>query len=295
MLQADGAPAMMRRSGVADQAADPWEAAVYEAAEVGRWAGLRPSLVRRWLRSAPSGERRAHASFLDLIDLLFAGRFLARGLRLRQLRAALDEAGHLLGIDHFAWRDFFTDGHGIFLRTRTYGNAILRLLSDGQWVAADDIVDLSGSIDFDDGSGLAERWYPSGIDGLIVIDPLMAGGRPSIDGRSASTADVHAAFVDGGRSVAKRLRAPRPGHRRGRSGRPLRGAGPLPIDCARAQSRKVPATESVGLARERQSDRPRSERRGWAKKTEPTAPPSWGATPLPVPPSRTPRGRACSR
>ena len=202
MLQADGAPAMMRRSGVADQAADPWEAPIYEAAEVGRWAGLRPSLVRRWLRSAPSGERRAHASFLDLIDLLFAGPFLARGLRLRQLRAALDEAGHLLGIDHFASRDFFTDGHGIFLRTRTYGNAILRLLSDGQWVAADDIVDLSGSIDFDEGSGLAERWYPSGIDGLIVIDPLMAGGRPSIDGRSVSTADVHAAFVDGGRSVA---------------------------------------------------------------------------------------------
>ena len=199
MLQADTASSMMRRSGVADQAADPWEAPIYEAAEVGRWAGLRPSLVRRWLRAAGRGP---HASFLDLIDLLFAGPFLARGLRLRQLRAALDEAGHLLGIDHFASRDFFTDGHGIFLRTRTYGNAILRLLSDGQWVAADDIVDLSGSIDFDEGSGLAERWYPSGIDGLIVIDPLMAGGRPSIDGRSVSTADVHAAFVDGGRSVA---------------------------------------------------------------------------------------------
>ena len=202
MLQADGPPVMMRRSGVADQAADPWEAAVYEAAEVGRWAGLRPSLVRRWLRSAPSGERSGHASFLDLIDLLFAGPFLARGLRLRQLRAALDEAGHLLGTGHFAERDFFTDGHGIFLRTRTYGDAILRLLSDGQWIAADDIADVAGSIDFDEGSGLAERWYPSGIDGLIVIDPLVADGRPAIDGRTVSTADVHAAFVDGGRSVA---------------------------------------------------------------------------------------------
>jgi uncharacterized protein (DUF433 family) len=49
---------------------------------------------------------------------------------------------------------------------------------------------------------LAERWYPSGIDGLIVIDPIVAGGRPAIDGRTVSTADVHAAFVDGGRSVA---------------------------------------------------------------------------------------------
>lgn len=193
---------MMRRNGVADQAADPWEAAVYEAAEVGRWTGLRPSLVRRWLRPGPSGQRRTHASFLDLIDLLFARPFLARGLRLRQLRAALDEVGHLIGIDHFASRDFFTDGHGIFLRTRTYGGAILKLLSNGQWVADDDVLDVAGSIDFDDGSGLAERWYPSGIDGLIAIDPLVAEGRPAIDGRTVSTADAHAAFVSEGRSVA---------------------------------------------------------------------------------------------
>ena len=193
---------MMRRSGVADQAADPWEAAVYEAAEVGRWARLRPSLVRRWLRSAPSGHRSARASFLDLIDLLFASPFVARGVRLRQLRAALDEAGHLLGVDHYASRDFFTDGHGIFLRTRTYGDAMLRLVSDGRWIAADDIVDISGGIEFDAGSGVAERWYPSGVDGLIVIDPLVAGARPAIDGRAVATADVHAAFVNAGRSVA---------------------------------------------------------------------------------------------
>lgn len=202
MLQADGAPAMMRRSGVADQAADPWEAAVYEAAEIGRWVRLKPSQVRRWLRMGASGQRSTPASFLDVVDLLFVAPFLDRGLRLRQLRAALDEAGDLLGFDHFAVRDFFTDGHGIFQRTRTYGDAMLRLLSDGQWVAADDIQDVAGSIDFDDGSGLAERWFPSGIDGLIVIDPLVENGRPAIDGRAVSTADVHAAFAGAGHSVA---------------------------------------------------------------------------------------------
>lgn len=187
--------------GRGDRAADPWDAAVYDATEVGRWAEIRPSLVRRWLRSAPSGARRSRASFLDLIDVLFVTPFLARGLRLRQLRAALDEARHLLGVDHYASREFFTDGHGVFLRTRTYGDAVLRLLSDGRWIAAEDILGIASSIDFDDGSGLAERWYPSGIDELIVIDPCIAGGRPAIDGRSLSTADVHAAFVDAGRSV----------------------------------------------------------------------------------------------
>ena len=202
MLQARRTPAMMRRSGVADQAADPWEAAVYGAAEVGRWVGLKPSRVRRWLRMGASGQRSTHASFLDLIDLLFVTPFLARGLRLRQLRAALDEAGHLLGVDHYASRDFFTDGHGVFLRTRTYGDDMLKLLSDGRWVADEDVQDIAGSIEFDDGSGLAERWYPSGIDGMIVVDPIVANGRPAIDGRAVSTADVHAAFTDEGRSVA---------------------------------------------------------------------------------------------
>lgn len=193
---------MMPRSGVADQAADPWKAAVYEAAEVGRWTGLKPSHVRRWLRTSKSGQRSTHASFLDLIDVLFIAPFLARGLRLRQLRAALDEAGHLLGVDHYASRDFFTDGHGVFLRTRTYGDAMLRLLSDGQWTAAADIVDIGAGIEFDAGSGAAERWYPCGTDGLVVIDPCLVGGRPSLDGRAVPTAEVHAAFVDDGRSVA---------------------------------------------------------------------------------------------
>ena len=192
---------MMRRSSVTDQAADPREAAVYEAAEVGRWVGLKPSQVRRWLRIGTSGQRSTHASFLDLVDVLFVTPFLARGLRLRQLRAALDEAGNLLGVDHYASRDFFTDGHGVFLRTRTYGDAILRLLTNGQWTAAADIIDIAASIEFDDGSGAAERWYPCGMDGLVVIDPCLVGGRPSVDGRVVPTAEVHAAFVDEGRSV----------------------------------------------------------------------------------------------
>lgn len=193
---------MMPRSGVADQAADPWRAAVYEAAEVGRWTGLKPSHVRRWLRMGAARQARTRASFLDLIDLLFITPFLARGLRLRQLRAALDEAGHLLGADHYASREFFTDGNGVFLRTRTYGDALLRLLSDGQWVAAEDILDIAGSLDFDDGTGSAERWHPCGTDGLVVIDPCVVEGQPAIDGRAVPTAEVHAAFVDHGRSVA---------------------------------------------------------------------------------------------
>ena len=187
---------MIRRSGVADQAADPQDAAVYEAAEVGRWVGLKPSQVRRWV-----GRKTSRASFLDLIDLLFAKPFLDRGLRLRHLHAALGEAEKLLGADHFASREFFTDGHGLFLRAHTYGEALLSLLSDGEWVAADGVLQVAERIDFDAASGRAERWYPAGIDGLIVIDPYVACGRPTIDGRGVATGEVYASFVAERRSV----------------------------------------------------------------------------------------------
>ena len=184
-----------------DKATDPREALVYEATEIGRWVGCRPSLVRRWLRSTLSGQRGSPASFLNLIDLLFAQPFLSCGLRFKHLRAALDEAGCLLGIDHFALRDFFTAGHGIFLRPHTYGNSILRLLSDGQWIPSDEIVTISNSIDFDEVTGLAERGYPHGRNGLIVIDPFTVGGRPSIDSRCVSTANIYSIFIGQRRSM----------------------------------------------------------------------------------------------
>ena len=172
-----------------NQAHDPWNAAVYEIAEIGRWLSLKKSHVSRWL-----GRRTHCASCIDLIDLLFAKPFMDYGLSLRHLRAALSEISDLIGSDHFATKEFFTDGHGLFLRVHSFGTAILRLLSDGQWIATDEILRTAACIEFDSSSGLAVRWYPKGNNGLIVIDPCIAYGRPTIDGRAVATADVHASF-----------------------------------------------------------------------------------------------------
>ena len=186
---------------------------IYPAAEAGRLTGLSATRARRWLQgyeyryAPPGGEeavrqqkpvvhRRgtagtAYASFLDLIDLLFVKQFLDHGASLQKVRKALQEATEVLGTDHFARETFFTDGRKIYLQMKASGDAILELLSGGQWVIAPVIQELAERIEFHKPTGLARRWYPMGRDGLVVLDPLVSFGRPAIVGRGIPTATVY--------------------------------------------------------------------------------------------------------
>jgi len=204
----------------------PWcDAAMYPAAEAARLVGLSSPRVRRWLkgyeyqytepggtlsvhRQAPVVHRQgtagtSYASFLDLIDLLFVKQFLERGLSLQKLRKGFDEATRILGASHFARQTFFTDGRDIYLQVRDDGDAILELLSGGQWVIAPIIRQIAERIDFDEPTGLARRWYPMRDSRLIVLDPLVSFGRPSIAGRGIATANVYDFFVAENRSVRR--------------------------------------------------------------------------------------------
>ena len=188
----------------------------YSAAEAGRLAGLTAGRVRRWLRGYEysygnavrgqppvlqgSGTKDPYASFLDLVDLLFVKRFLDHGLSLQKVRRALDEARELLGTKHFARQTFFTDGGTIFLQLqegalKEGGDAILELMSGGQWVIAPVIRGLAQQIDFDSPEGLARRWYPLGRNRPVVLDPMVSFGAPSIAGRGVKTINIHDLFV----------------------------------------------------------------------------------------------------
>ena len=185
---------------------------MYPAAEAGRLVGLSSVRVRRWLQGYEyeyDSERRhqrpvirrkgtvgtSFASFLDLIDLLFAQRFINYGVSLQKLRKALDEAAEILHTDHFARRSFFTDGRNIYLQVMEEGNAILELLSGGQWVIPNIIKELAHQIDFDGATELARRWYPMGPDGLVVLDPMISFGRPAIVKRGIATGNVFDLFM----------------------------------------------------------------------------------------------------
>ena len=176
--------------------------------------------VRRWLKGydyrygetmrhrppvLPRGTvatRASYASFLDLVDLLFVTAFLNHGFSLQKVRRALDEARELLGTSHFARQTFFTDGGSIFLQLQDRGEAILELMSGGQWVIPAVIRQIARQIDFAAPGGLARRWYPLGRSRPVILDPFVSFGAPSIAGRGVKTANVHDLFVAERGSVA---------------------------------------------------------------------------------------------
>lgn len=190
----------------------------YPAAEAGRYIGLSATRVRRWLKgysytyedrfvrqepliNRTGGNATSYASFLDLIDLLFAKQFLNHGISLQQLRRALQEAASILNTRHFARQSFFTDGHKIYLEVKDKGDYLLELLSGGQWVIPDIIKELASQIQFDSKLGLARRWYPLGVDNFIVVDPLYSFGRPSIVHKGVTTDNVYDFYLAENREI----------------------------------------------------------------------------------------------
>lgn len=189
---------------------------LYTATMAGRLVGLAPGRVRRWLRGyrytyTPPGEREfevklgpvirrstfsqeSYASFIDLVDLLFVRRFLDHGLSLQLIRKVLEEAERVLQGKHFAHRTFFTMGREVFLKDRDDGESVLHLLTGGQTAFEGFISQIGTQIDFDQISGFAIRWFPFGRDGLIVVDPEVAFGAPSVHARGITTANVFDMF-----------------------------------------------------------------------------------------------------
>jgi uncharacterized protein (DUF433 family) len=204
-----------------------WDIPVYNPTFVGRLVNLSTGRVKRWLKGynytysvgLENEVREGHkdpvitrvetdyptyASFLDLIDLLFVNKFLKNGISLQRIRKALDEANNILGGHHFAQRNFFTDGKKIFLQVKDEADALLELLSGGQWVIEKFIKELANQIKFDDPTGFAKQWYPFGKRGFIVLDPRVSFGEPTIIGKGISTANVYDLYI-GERNRVKKV------------------------------------------------------------------------------------------
>lgn len=200
---------------------------MYSRAMASRLVGLESSRVRRWLQgyeyayapkaSAAKGRRRQsplvrrrgalgsqYASFLDLIDLLFVKKFVEHGISVQRLRKALEEAVDVTGDHHFAQRRFWTDGRKIFLQIKDQpAEALLELLSGGQWVIAPIIKQVAHQIEFDAITGVSTRWFPLGKDKSVVVDPRVAFGAPTIDGRGVQTANVFDLYEGEGRNIRR--------------------------------------------------------------------------------------------
>jgi len=199
-----------------DQLFQSLNAPTYSIAETSRLVGIPSWSVSRYLggyeykyfvrekmqeRQKPpiisqSEEKSNYASFLDLVDLLFVKEFLKRGFSLQYLRLALAEAKEYLGTPHFARTEFYTSGSEIILKLPKDGNMIA-LMTGGQIAIPEIIKKLSNKLDFEDITkfGLARRWYPNGKRGLIVIDPQISFGRPTLNGHSIATSNIYDLYL----------------------------------------------------------------------------------------------------
>ncbi len=196
----------------------------YGVAEAARLVGMSASRVRRWLRGYQykwnvDGETKygsqdpvvqhekveesQGASFLDLIELLFARAFVDKGFPLQKIRAALDEARGLLRLDYpFARRRFFTDGSEIYLQLeKNSARHLLQLFSGGQWAIPEVIHSIAEQIRFDDPTGLPLDWWPRGRKGGVFLSPRISFGAPTLARRHVKTSNVYDLFLAEGRSL----------------------------------------------------------------------------------------------
>jgi hypothetical protein len=196
---------------------------LYTTSEASRLLKLRTATVRRWIAGYTYIQRgeRAHAEplwtlqlpklddklglgFLDLMQLRIVARFVAEGLSLQALRAALAPT-EFFGQDHpFTAARFKTDGRRIFLAiVDQSGEQKVYDLARQQYGFHDVIAPSFRDVDFD--AEVMTRWWPMGHQRSVVLDPGRSFGAPiaAVSGIPTATLADIAAREGSTRAVAR--------------------------------------------------------------------------------------------
>jgi uncharacterized protein (DUF433 family) len=128
-------------------------------------------------------------SFLDLAELLFINTFIQYGISIRKIRTAAIAASNLLDTSHpFAIRKMFTYGKSIFaeIAQREKDSSLLDLIYKQYQLKTIIEPTLYECIDFNK-YDCAERWWPLGKKGNIVLDPSRNMGQPILNKYNVKT------------------------------------------------------------------------------------------------------------
>lgn len=204
---------------------------IYYPSEGARFLQVRPASLRRWAQGytywvpghtartrvrpvirtdLPEIRRQRALSFLELMELRVVAALRRRGISLQRIRAAAGLGRMALGSAHpFATRKIYTDGRSIFATTAPAPDdqAMIELAKDRdtQLIIAQIIEPFLEGLDFDEQTGVAERWWPKGRSGAVVLDPAISFGAPTIAGTRLRTDSV--AGVAQAESIAAAARA----------------------------------------------------------------------------------------
>lgn len=199
----------------------------YTIAQAAHFAGTIPATARRWLYGydQPGHQMQpvfgpkdrtalvAAVSFLELAELVVAVRFRRKGLTLDRLRRAHGFAADRFGLPFpFATLKMKTDGRHVLheYEEEEPGVHLLALDLSGQWALPNSVAESLESFDFE-GSLWAARWFPSGKQVPIVIDPRMGAGNPTVVGRGVTVSAIYRRWKAGQRIpfIASDYRLPR--------------------------------------------------------------------------------------
>jgi len=157
--------------------------------------GVSAAAIRRWLSGYPVDIREMKAqwinhndrspdplrvSFLELIEILVAGKFRAAT---GKSFAAVQKHNAALSSE---WEAPFPFAHRNMLKQQ-----------DG---LPERVVKALEQMDYE--NGYVSRWLPFGKDGALALDPYRASGQPALKGRRLRVLDIKGCFV-GGDSVSR--------------------------------------------------------------------------------------------
>ena len=197
---------------------DPRELPAYSCAEAAHLAHVPAATLRSWVLGRPYKAAGAdkwfgrlftpaqleplRLSFLNLVEAyVLAAIRREYGVKMPRVRKALAFVERELSVERpLATQRFQTDGIDLFIE---HAGFLIAASRSGQHASPELLRERLRRIEFDR-SGLAARLYPlaratedAGQPRLIVIDPRIAYGRPSIAGRGVPTAVVAQRFYAG--------------------------------------------------------------------------------------------------
>lgn len=166
---------------------------IYLISEAARLVGVKSRLMRRWMLGdggqAPVlptppliCEGEPSLDFQDLVSALFIHAFRTQGVSLQHIRRVAAKAANELGHPRpFCLKNFTTDGRRIYrwIDDEEAARALVDV-GTGQCVMLPVYGPLLRSIDF--GIDDARRWHPLGAGHLVVVDPGIAFGAPTVRG-----------------------------------------------------------------------------------------------------------------
>jgi len=143
---------------------------------------VHPPVIRTEL---PEVEGQRALTFLELVELLYVRAFHRAGASMRAIREAARVATRLYGSEHpFALREVYVDPDRVFygaVRERDGSEGLVELRGHGQHAIPLLVGPYLEQLDFD-AHDVAERWWPIGRRGGVVIDPRFSFGAPVLEG-----------------------------------------------------------------------------------------------------------------